>query len=111
MQNESTTYDGFFLIREGPNERVANYKKGSKIVHTTYSKVSADRKTMTVHLSGLNEAGRTVKAIVVYPSSSSRRLTEQLRSTSNLSERFRSSLKAAIAHAMPFLSPPPLLMY
>src|SRR3954471_10507817 len=51
---ESSAYDGISNKRISDNERETSYTKDGKVVYTVHSKVSADGKTLTTNVKGLN---------------------------------------------------------
>src|SRR5690349_12531504 len=57
---ESAAYDAITNKRIGPRERETSYSKNGKVVYTVHSTVSADGKTLTTHVKGLNVAGQQV---------------------------------------------------
>jgi hypothetical protein len=62
---ESSTYDGISNRRISDSERETSYSKNGKVVYTVHSKVSADGKTLTTNVKGLNAAGQTVEGTMV----------------------------------------------
>jgi hypothetical protein len=59
-------YEAVSGKRIGPNEREVRYSKGGKVILTTHNTVSADGKTVTVHVKGTSIQGQPVDAVVVY---------------------------------------------
>ncbi len=57
---ESNAYDGVSGKRISPNERETSYMKGGKAVYTVHSKISADGKTLSTNVKGMNAAGQMV---------------------------------------------------
>ena len=62
---ESSVYDGISNRRISDRERETSYSKNGKVVYTVHSKVSADGKTLTTNVKGLNSAGQTVEGTMV----------------------------------------------
>jgi hypothetical protein len=62
---ESPAYDGISNKRISDSERETSYSKNGKVVYTVHSKVSADGKTLTTNVKGMNAAGQMVEGTMV----------------------------------------------